>query len=94
MVKWPTLQELYKELFDESFNDAHNSASDVAATERCFWELRHLKIMPWHTTTSSIDLPKIYTFASEREKEIMLNRNFMRVNEEIERMVNELLGKG
>ena len=41
-----------------------------------------------------VDLPKIYTFASEREKEIMLNRNFMRVNEEIERMVNELLGKG
>ena len=41
-----------------------------------------------------VDLPKIYTFASEREKEIMLNRNFKRVNEEIERMVNELLGKG
>ena len=44
--KWPTLQELYKELFDESFDDAHNSASDVAATERCFWELRHLKTIP------------------------------------------------
>ena len=41
-----------------------------------------------------VDLPKIYSFASEREKEIMLNRNFMRVNEEIERMVNEQLGKG
>ena len=41
-----------------------------------------------------VDLPKIYTFAFEREKEIMLNRNFKRVNEEIERMVNELLGKG
>ena len=41
-----------------------------------------------------VDLPKIYSFASEREKEIMLNRNFKRVNEEIERMVNELLGKG
>ena len=92
--KWPTLQELYKELFDESFNDAHNSASDVAATERCFWELRHLKIIPWHTTTSGVDLPIVHTFASEREKEIMLNRNFKRVNEEVERMVNELLGKG
>ena len=41
-----------------------------------------------------VDLPKIYSFSSEREKEIMLNRNFKRVNEEIERMVNELLGKG
>ena len=41
-----------------------------------------------------VDLPKIYSFASEREKEIMLNCNFKRVNEEVERMVNELLGKG
>ena len=40
------------------------------------------------------DLPIIYTFASEREEVIMLNRNFKRVNEEIERLVNELLGKG
>ena len=41
-----------------------------------------------------VGLPKIYSFASEREKEIMLNRNFKRVNEDVERMVNELLGKG
>ena len=41
-----------------------------------------------------VDLPKIYTFASEKEKEIMLNRNFLRVNEEIQQMVDELLGTG
>ena len=40
-----------------------------------------------------VDLPKIYAFASEKEKEIMLNRNFKRVNEEVEQMVNELLGR-
>ena len=40
-----------------------------------------------------VDLPKIYSFASEKEKEIMLNRNFKRVNEEVEMMVNELLGR-
>ena len=39
-----------------------------------------------------VDLPKIYSFTSEREKEIMLNRNFKRVNDEVEQMVNELLG--
>lgn len=39
-----------------------------------------------------VELPKIYTFADEREKEIMLNRNFKRVNKEVEDMVNELLG--
>lgn len=40
-----------------------------------------------------VDLPKIYAFASEKVKEIMLNRNFKRVNEEVEQMVNELLGR-
>lgn len=37
-------------------------------------------------------LPKIYEFKNDREKEIMLNRNFKRVNQEIEDMVKELLG--
>ena len=37
-----------------------------------------------------VDLPKIYSFTSE--KEIMLNRNFKRVNDEVDQMVAELLG--
>lgn len=37
-------------------------------------------------------LPKIYEFKNDREKEIMLNRNFKRVNDEVEKMVKELLG--
>ena len=39
-----------------------------------------------------VELPKIYSFDSEREKEIMLNRNFKRVNQEVADMVKELLG--
>ena len=39
-----------------------------------------------------VDLPKIYSFTSEKEKEIMLNRNFKRVNDEVDQMVAELLG--
>ncbi len=39
-----------------------------------------------------VDLPKIYEFRDDREKEIMLNRNFKRVNHEVEAMVKELLG--
>lgn len=39
-----------------------------------------------------VTLPKIYEFKNDREKEIMLNRNFKRVNQEVEDMVNELLG--
>ena len=37
-------------------------------------------------------LPKIYEFKNDKEKEILLNRNFKRVNQEVEDMVKELLG--
>ena len=37
--KYPNLQELHLKLFNKPFEDAHNSASDIAATERCFWKL-------------------------------------------------------
>jgi hypothetical protein len=39
------------------------------------------------------ELPKIYQFTSTREKEIMLNRNFKRVNDEIDNLIAELSGK-
>ena len=39
-----------------------------------------------------VPLPKIYEFRNDREREIMLNRNFKRVNQEVEDMVKELLG--
>ncbi|MCM1142752.1 MAG: hypothetical protein NC453_29620, partial [Muribaculum sp.] len=39
-----------------------------------------------------VDLPKIYSFENDREKEILLNRNFKRVNQEVEEMVKEILG--
>lgn len=38
-----------------------------------------------------VPLPKIYEFKNDHEKEIMLNRNFKRVNEEVDKMVKELL---
>jgi hypothetical protein len=39
-----------------------------------------------------VPLPKIYEFKNDKEKEILLNRNFKRVNQEVENMVKELLG--
>lgn len=39
------------------------------------------------------DLPKFYTFSNDREKEIILNRNFERVNAEVDCIISELLGK-
>ena len=41
-----------------------------------------------------VDLPKIYAFKDEREKEIMLNRNFKRVNQEVDDIIRVLAGKG
>jgi hypothetical protein len=38
-----------------------------------------------------VDLPKIYAFKSQRDKEIMLNRNFTRINNEIDSMIQMLL---
>lgn len=39
-----------------------------------------------------VNIPKICIFASEAEKEIELNRNFRRINDEINSLVKELLG--
>ena len=38
-----------------------------------------------------VDLPKIYAFKDDRQKEIMLNRNFARVSREIDEMIKSLL---
>lgn len=43
--KYPTLQELYFKLFNDKFEDAHNSACDIAATEKCFWEMRNRQLI-------------------------------------------------
>jgi DNA polymerase-3 subunit epsilon len=40
--KFPKLNELYRKLFNEDFEDAHNAKADIAATARCFWELRRM----------------------------------------------------
>jgi len=38
--KWPKLSELHYHLFGEDFEGAHNSKNDVAATSKCFFELK------------------------------------------------------
>lgn len=40
-----------------------------------------------------VELPKIYEFKDEREKGIMLNRNFKRVNQEVDEIIRVLAGK-
>ncbi|HCC48931.1 MAG TPA: 3'-5' exonuclease [Elusimicrobia bacterium] len=38
--KWPKLTELHQKLFGADFEGAHDASSDVAATAKCFWELK------------------------------------------------------
>ena len=41
-----------------------------------------------------VDIPKLYNFGTQREKEVILNRNFKRVNNEVAQLVTEILGNG
>ena len=43
--KWPKLSELHYELFGTDFTEAHNAKNDIAATARCFWELKKLGVL-------------------------------------------------
>lgn len=41
-----------------------------------------------------IDLPKLYNFGTSRNKEIVLNANFRKVNKEIDELIKDLHGSG
>lgn len=43
--KWPKLQELHSKLFGQNFAEAHDAGADIAATARCFFELKRLGII-------------------------------------------------
>lgn len=43
--KWPKLTELHRKLFNADFSEAHNAAADIAATAKCFWELKERGII-------------------------------------------------
>ena len=43
--KWPKLSELHIKLFGVDFEEAHDASVDINATERCFWEMRKLRLI-------------------------------------------------
>lgn len=53
------------------------------------FDMRHIEEEKKHY----IPLPKKYCFGNEHEKEVMLARNFRRINEEVTQMTTSLLGK-
>ena len=77
---------------DSMLNHFDNEQSEEFKTTKYFckthFDMKKIKDEEDHY----VPLPKIYEFKNDREKEIMLNRNFKRVNEEVDKMVKELLG--
>ncbi len=43
--KWPKLSELHFKLFNKDFSEAHDALFDIQATEKCFWEMKRLKLV-------------------------------------------------
>jgi len=43
--KWPKLSELHIKLFGVDFDEAHDASVDINASEKCFWEMRRLKLI-------------------------------------------------
>lgn len=43
--KWPKLEELYHHLFGEEIKNAHDASADVAATSKCYFELKKRRII-------------------------------------------------
>jgi DNA polymerase III epsilon subunit-like protein len=43
--KWPKLSELHIKLFGEDFDGAHDASADINATEKCFWEMRKIRLI-------------------------------------------------
>lgn len=43
--KWPKLSELHLKLFGNDFEEAHDASADINATEKCFWEMRRLRLI-------------------------------------------------
>ena len=43
--RWPKLVDLHSKLFGEGFESAHSAGADIAATAKCFWELKRQGII-------------------------------------------------
>lgn len=44
-MKWPKLNELHMKLFGSEFEGAHDASVDIAATVRCFFEMKKLNLI-------------------------------------------------
>ena len=67
--------------------------SDEFKTSRYFCKTHFDMARIKQEENNYVMLPKLYAFKDQRDKEIMLNRNFNRVNQEVTDMICELLQK-
>jgi len=74
-----------------SFNNINLEESPEFRTTKYFCKTNFNMAEIKKEEAQYVDLPKIYAFKDARQKEVMLNRNFARVNREIDEMIKSLL---
>lgn len=50
-LKYPGLAEIYFKLFNTNFDEAHDASADIAATAKCFWELKNKGVIDINNLT-------------------------------------------
>lgn len=75
-----------------AFNNINLEESDEFRTTKYFCKTNFDMGKIKREEKRYIDLPKLYDFGSPRNKQIMLNRTFKKVNDDIENIIRSLLG--
>ena len=75
-----------------AFNNINLEESDEFKTTKYFCKTNFDMGKIKREEKRYIDLPKLYDFGSPRNKQIMLNRTFKKVNDDIENIIRSLLG--
>lgn len=74
-----------------AFSDFHIEDSEEFKTSKYFCKTNFDMKAIAREEKAYVELPKLYTFESPKVKEIVLNRNFSRINDEIDTMIQEIL---
>jgi hypothetical protein len=89
IIKIRVIREIREKLKTIVREESHTNSTDYHRLYFCKTNFNMAEIKK--EEAQYVDLPKIYAFKDARQKEVMLNRNFARVNREIDEMIKSLL---
>lgn len=76
---------------DSVFNEFSIEDSEEFKTSKYFCKTHFDMAAIKREEKAYVELPKIYSFSSPKAKEVVLNRNFSKINKEVENLINEIL---